>query len=161
MIIGPDTFTNSVTWSGPATARDRIASTAKRIIGWGRGGYVYFGSSNGLGLPIGYGNGVWGYVLRLQVLEPTSGCWQTPYQVTMTNNVTTLSTQSVQSVMIPVLTQGVKALVSYTNTVVRSSIVTLETNGHSSVLWGCTENPARMTENGKRLLFNLVEASSL
>jgi len=92
VIIGPDTFTNSVTWSGPATARDRIALTAKRIIGWGRGGYVYFGSSNGLGLPIGYGNGVWGNVLRLQVLEPTSGCWQTPYQVTMTNNVTTLST---------------------------------------------------------------------
>ncbi len=43
--------------------------------------------------------------------------------------------------MIPVLTQGVKALVSYTNTVVRSSIVTLEINGHSSVLWGCTEKP--------------------
>ena len=141
----------------PAVWADEQAFTAlvessQPIIGLGEGGYRFFGK---LGLAIGYPNGASGSFDSVQVVDPNSSLFGTPYPVTVPEDgVLKLYRAAENSVMI-YLWPAPDAVTMLGGVVGNSGYYPLVAEqGH--LLWGFAESPEHMTEMGRRLFLNAV-----
>lgn len=140
------------TWSDPNTVT-AIEDSGKPIIGLGDGGYDFFGV---LGLSIGKPNGGHGSMNSIEVVNPNSSLYRTPYSIEIPEDrVLQLYTETdhIGIYLWPTIPETVTALASQVNDYGYYPLVA-EFNRY--LLWGFEESPDKMTEVGKTLFINVV-----
>jgi hypothetical protein len=119
----------------------------------GDGGYDFFGR---LGLSIGFPNGGHGSMNNIEVVDPNSSIFKTPYSIEIpADRVLQLYTETnhVGIFLWPTIPDSVTVFGSLVNDVGYYLLV-MENNRY--FLWGFSESPDEMTETGKKLFINTV-----
>ncbi|MCJ7613331.1 hypothetical protein MUO71_00995 [Candidatus Bathyarchaeota archaeon] len=130
-----------------------IEDSGKPVIGLGEGGYAFFGE---LELAIGSPNGAHGSRNSIEVIDPNSSLFSTPYSIEIPEDrVLQLYTETahVGLYLWPTIPETVTALAADTN---NFPYYLLATEYNRYLLWGFTESPQKMTEIGKTLFINVV-----
>jgi len=151
VIVAHDTQYES-TWSDP-NAVAAIADSGRPVVGLGDGGYDFFGL---LRLSIGNPYGGHGSKHSIEVIDPNSSPFNTPYSIeTPQDRILQLYTETdhVGIYLWPTIPETVTVLGREVNDVGYYPLV-VEQNRY--MLWGFTESPRKMTEVGKRLFINIV-----
>ena len=150
IIAGTDTG-NLSHW-GDIESVSAIESSGKPIVGLGEGGYAFFGQ---LGLSIGWPNGMHGRDNSIEVIDPNSSLFGTPYPIDVPEDlVLQLYTESdyVTLYLYPV-PETVTVLGGEVNSF---GYYPLAREHNRYLFWGFAGSPESMTEVGKRLFINLV-----
>lgn len=153
IIVGNDTG-RLQNW-GDSQSVSSIETPGKPIIGLGEGGYAFFGK---LGLLIGWGHGWHGNDNSIYVMKPNYPLFSTPYVVDIPDDhILRLYTQTGHvGIHLNPRPDTVVTLGRETGNPTHYPVV-LE---NRYLLWGFTESPMRMTEEGKRLFINVVIRAS-
>jgi len=152
LIIVADDTENIDTWSDPNSVAV-IEDSNKPVIGLGEGGYTFFGE---LGLAIGSPNGAHGSNNSIEVVDPNSSLFSTPYSIEIPQDQTLqlyTETKHVGLYLWPTIPESVTVLAREANNFPYCSLA-IEHNRY--LLWTFTESPQKMTEVGKTLFINLV-----
>ena len=155
IIVANDTQ-HEDTWSDPNTVA-AIEDSAKPIVGLGDGGYDFFGL---LGLSIGYPNGGHGSRNSIEVIDPNSLLFSTPYSIEIPEDRALqlyTETDHVGLYLWPTIPETVTALAGEVNS---HGYYPLAMEQNRYLLWGFTESPEKMTEIGKTLFINVVVHTS-
>jgi predicted outer membrane repeat protein len=139
-------------WSDPNTVA-AIEDSGKPVVGLGDGGYDFFGL---LGLSVGYPHGGHGSRNSIEVVDPNSALYRTPYSIEIpADGALRLYTETnhVGLYLWPTIPETVTVLGREVNDV---CYYPLATEYNRYLLWGFTESPQKMTEVGKRLFINVV-----
>ncbi|MHC4172220.1 MAG: PKD domain-containing protein [Planctomycetota bacterium] len=151
VIVANDTKYET-TWSDPNTVA-AIEDSGKPIIGLGDGGYDFFGL---LGLSVGYPNGGHGSRNSIEVVDPNSSLYRTPYSIEIpTDRVLQLYTETnhVGLYFWPTIPETVTVFGREVND---PGFYPLAIEHNRYLLWGFTESPQKMTEVGKTLFINII-----
>jgi hypothetical protein len=151
VIVAHDTQYET-TWRDP-NAVAAIDNSGKPVVGLGDGGYDFFGL---LGLSIGNPYGGHGSKHSIEVLDPNSSPFNTPYSIEIPQDCVLqlyTETRHVGIYLWPKIPETVTVLGREVNDVGYYPLA-LEHNRY--LLWGFTESPQKMTEVGKRLFINIV-----
>ena len=150
IIVADDTQYMS-TWDDPQTVA-AIETSGKPVLGLGEGGYDFFGV---LGLSIGRPHGMHGEDNSLYAIDPNSPLFGTPYPIDIPEDrIVRLYTES-NSVTVS-LTPVPENVLALGGAVGQPGYLTVALEHDRYVLWGFTESPAKMTEDGERLFINAV-----
>ena len=151
IIVANDTQ-DILTWSDP-NAVIAIEESSKPVIGLGKGAYTFFGL---LGLSIGDPHGAHGSKNSIEVVDPNSSLFSTPYLIEIPEDrVLHLYTETnqVRLYLWPTIPESVTVLARQVDNPPYSS---LATQYNRYLFWGFTESPQKMTEVGKKLFINVV-----
>ncbi len=154
ILIGYDTGVSDDWADGAGSTANQIHATGKPIIGFGEGGYAFFGK---LSLNIGWGNGGHQTTADVQVLDAGGRFWTTPNNINIpASGVISLYGSGVNCVAIyyPAPIADVKAFAS---TPASSQYSPLMRELQRYFLWGFDGTPSAMTNKGQRLLVNTIE----
>jgi len=150
IIVGNDTG-STADW-GSIESVAVIEDSGKPVLGLGEGGYAFFGK---LGLSIGWPNGMHSDDNSLYAIEPNSPLFSTPYPIDIPDDgILKLYTES--SLVTLYLSPVPETVTVLGGSVAYSGYYTLALEHDRYVLWGFTESPLKMTEDGKRLFINTV-----
>jgi hypothetical protein len=151
LIVADDTQYED-TWDDPNTTA-AIEDSGKPVVGLGDGGYDFFGL---LGLSIGYPHGAHGSQNSIEVIDPNSSLFSTPYPIDIPEDrVLRLYTETnhVGLYLWPTIPDTVTVLAE---DAINFPYYLLATEHNRYLLWGFTESPQKMTEVGKTLFINVV-----
>lgn len=152
IIIANDTQSASV-WNDPNTVAT-IEDSGKPLIGLGAGGYDFFGL---LGLSIGRPYGSHGSNNSIEVVDPNSSLFSTPYVIEIPDDrvlqLYAAETDYIEIYLWPTIPETVTAIGRKVNDIGYFPLVA-EHNRY--LLWGFREPPDKMTEVGKTLFVNVV-----
>jgi subtilisin family serine protease len=151
LIIANDTQHDD-TWSDPITISS-IEDSNKPVIGLGDGGYDFFGL---LGLWIGNPNGGHGSKNSIEVVDPNSSLFSTPYSIEIPENLILqlyTETNHVGLYLWPSIPESVTVFGREGSTV---NYFPLAMEFNQYLLWGFNGSPQKMTEVGKTLFINVV-----
>jgi len=130
-----------------------IQDSGKPIVGLGDGGYDFFGL---LGLSIGNPYGGHGSRNSIEVVDPNSSLFSTPYSIDIpADNTLQLYTETnhIGIYLWPTIPETVTGIGREVND---AGYYPLVTEHNRYLLWGFTESPQKMTEVGKILFINVV-----
>jgi predicted outer membrane repeat protein len=151
IIVANDTQ-HEDTWSDP-NAVTMIEDSDKSIVGLGYGGYDFFGL---LGLTIGSPHGARGSKNSIEVIDPNSSLFSTPYSIEIPEDRALqlyTETNSIGIYLWPTIPETVTV---FGNEVDGVGYFPLIAEYNRYILWGFTESPQKMTEVGKTLFINVV-----
>jgi hypothetical protein len=151
LIVANDTQDIS-TWNDSNTVAV-IEDSGKPIVGLGEGGYTFFGL---LGLSIGSPNGGHSNKNSIEVVDPNSSLFSTPYSIEIPEDRELqlyTETNDVGLYLWPAIPETVTVLAREVNNFPYSSLA-MQHNRY--LLWGFTESPQMMTEIGQTLFINVV-----
>lgn len=155
ILIGPDTGASSTWADGAGSAANQIHATGKPIIGFGDGGYAFFGKFS---LSIGWGNGAHQNTADIHILDPDGRYWNTPNDINIPGNrIISLYQTDVNCVSIyyPAPLANVKTVA---NLPADPNYYPLMRELQRYFLWGFNGTPSAMTVKGQRALVNAIEA---
>ncbi|NQT01152.1 MAG: right-handed parallel beta-helix repeat-containing protein [Planctomycetes bacterium] len=150
IIVGNDTgYTNQ--W-GEVESVTAIESSGRPIVGLGEGGYAFFGK---LGLSIGWPNGMHSSHNSIEVMDPNSSLFSTPYSIDIPESLS-LQLYS-ESDYVPLYLRPVPETVTALGWLKGNPFYYPLAMEHDRYLfWGFCASPEKMTDVGKRLFINLV-----
>lgn len=151
IIVANDTQSED-TWSDPNTLT-AIEASGKPIVGFGDGGYDFFGM---LGLSIGSPNGGHSSKNSIKVVDPNSSLFSTPYPIDIPQDrVLQLYTETnhIGIYLWPTIPETVTV---FGNEVDDVGYFPLVAQRNRYLLWGFEGPPDKMTEIGKKLFMNVV-----
>jgi len=151
IIAGTDTgyFT---TWTDEQNVA-AVENSGKSVVGLGNGGYWYFGQ---LGLSIGNPYGGYSRKTSIEVEDPNSSLYKTPYVIDIPEDRALQlysETQHIGIYLWPTIPETVTVIGLQVDDVGYHPLI-MEHNRY--LLWGFTESPQKMTEVGKTLFVNVV-----
>jgi hypothetical protein len=151
IIVGTDTG-YLTTWMDEQNVA-AVESSGKPVVGLGNGGYWYFGQ---LGLSIGKPYGGNGIKNSIEVIDPNSSLFNTPYAVDIQQDLTLqlyTETNHIGIYLWPTLPETVTGFGREVND---AGYYPLVAEHKRYMFWGFTESPQKMTEVGKMLFINIV-----
>lgn len=154
ILIGYDTGSNDAWADSAGSAAAQVQAAGKRIVGFGNGGYAFFGK---LGLKIGWGNGAHGTAADIHILDPGERYWTTPNNITIPGDrVISLYQSDVNYVGIYATgpLPDVKMVADLPSS---ASYFPLIRETERYLLWGFDGTPSAMTPKGLRVLINTIE----
>jgi predicted outer membrane repeat protein len=139
-------------WSDPNTVA-AIEDSGKPIVGLGDGGYDFFGL---LGLSIGNPYGGHASKNSIEVVDPNSSLFSTPYSIDIPQDRALqlyTETSNIGIYLWPTVPETVTVFGNEVNAIGYYPLV-MEHNRY--LLWGFIESPDKMTEIGKTLFINVI-----
>lgn len=155
ILIGHDTGSTDTWADEPGNAANALQSSAKPILGFGDGGYAFFGK---LGLEIGWGNGAHGSSRDIHILDTSDKFWRTPNSITIPGNkVISLYNDPVDyvGIYLPAPVAGVKTIANIPTSL---NYYPLIRESGQYFLWGFDGTPSAMTTKGQRVLINVLDS---
>ncbi len=150
IVIGSDTgFLND--WGTPGEV-SAIGGSGKKILGFGEGGYAFFGK---LGLPIGFADGWHGNLTDVVVVDPSSSLFTTPNTVTIPsgNIIQVYTSAGSVGIYLPTIPLGIVVI---GREVADANHYDILRQGTNDVLWGYSAPAGNLTATGTNLLLNIL-----
>jgi hypothetical protein len=150
IIIGNDTG-STADW-GSTESVAAIEGSGKPVLGLGEGGYAFFGK---LGLFIGWPNGMHSEDNSMYAIDPNNPLFSTPHPIDVPEDgILQLYTES--SLVTLYLSSVPETVTVLGGGVADPGYYPLALESDRYVLWGFSESPLKMTEDGKWMFINVV-----
>jgi hypothetical protein len=155
ILVGYDTGSTS-NWGDEAGAQaGSLQASGKPILGFGEGGYAFFGK---LGLLIGWGNGAHGEGKDVKVISSDADYWNDPFDVSIPGSQVISLYGNPGNVIGIHLPDPVINVEQIANTSGDKDYYPLVRESERYFLWGYDGTPSAMTNKGARVLINIMEA---
>ncbi len=154
VIVGDDTE-DAAAWNDPQVV-PAIEGSGRPIVGMGEGGYDFFGM---LELSIGRPNGMHGDGGSIYAIDADGLLFSTPYPIDIPENGV-MQLYTVTGHVILYLWPVPETVTVLAGSVGNPGYYPLALEHDRYVLWGFTESPLNMTQEGKRLFINVVIRAS-
>jgi hypothetical protein len=153
IVIGSDTgaFEN---W-GTSAEVTAINGSGKKVIGFGEGGYAFFGQ---LSLTVGFPNGWHGSLTDMIAVTPSSSLYTTPNTVTLgSGNVISVYTSAGDvGIFLPTIPSDIVVIGSEVGDAEHNQHYDVLKQGTRYLLWGYSAPAGNLTANGANLLLNIL-----
>lgn len=147
--LGPD-------WGDePGIIAGMLQSTGRPILGFGEGGYAFFGK---IDLEIGWKNGVYGVEKNVHVVRTGTSYWRKPIPIRLpSNGITSLYNDPEEFVAVN-FPNSVDDVELIANVPAERDYYPLVRQSKRYFLWGFAGTPSAMSTKGTQLLINIIEA---
>ncbi len=151
IVVGPDTGSNGV-WGDPqGTQASRLSDSGLPILGIGQGGYSLFGQFS---LPIGFDRGMEVRLSEVAAVDPGGAAWSDPYNIAVPDNQVVSLFEGRNNTVVIIVNDpaGLILIGRRPDEATHYPLV----RSDRFLLWGFSDGPDDMTNEGRQAFINMV-----